>query len=489
MTTPPQVLGRPPASSPLRTVARRPPGPWRAHLDRAVPRGLQLVALVVIALTLLALSYGMNHMTYLTWGAFWVAPVLLLLSLPIVNRASRIDGDAIGRIVVCAAVVKIFVSPLVRYWMAFAVYGRTDANRYHNAGSLLADLFRHGEYGDLGRISGTRFLEVLTGQFYVFTGPTRLGGFMVFSWLGFLGCYLFFRAFRTAYPEADGRRYAILVFFFPTLLFWPSSIGKEAFMMLALGAAALGAAQLLASRFGGLIWLGLGLWGATIVRPHMALICGAGLAVAAPIALLRGAPRDVKGRHRSRLGGAVLVLSLLLAGPTLIGVAERFFGLDSLNSQTAEEVFDEVARRTAQAGSSFTPISPNNPVGFVMGGATVLFRPFPFEAHNAQTLLASIETVILLLLCCVSLRRLARVPKEVFRSPYVAFTLAYTFAFIYAFSSLGNFGILARERSMLLPALFVALCVPRVVQPAVDESPEASLGEAPVNSRDTAAPH
>ncbi len=315
--------------------------------------------------------------------------------------------------------------------------------------------------GTSAQISGTRFLEILTGQVYVFTGPTRLGGFMVFSWLGFLGCYLFYRAFRIAYPDGDGRRYALLVFFFPTLLFWPSSIGKEAFMMLVLGAAALGAAQLLASRFRGLVWLGLGLWGAAVVRPHMALICGAGLAVAAPIALLRGAPGSLEGRHRSRLGGAVLVLTLFLAGPTLIGVAERFFGLESLNSETAEQVFEEVARRTGQADSTFTPVSPNNPVGFALGGSTVLFRPFPFEAHNAQALMASFEGVALLVLCCLALRRLARVPREVFRRPYVAFTVVYTFAFIYAFSSLGNFGILARERSMLLPALFVALCVPR----------------------------
>ena len=33
------------------------------------------------------------------------------------------------------------------------------------------------------------------------------------------------------------RRYALLVLFLPSLLFWPSSIGKEAWMTLALGLA------------------------------------------------------------------------------------------------------------------------------------------------------------------------------------------------------------------------------------------------------------
>ena len=112
-------------------------------------------------------------------------------------------------------------------------------------------------------------------------------------------------------------------------------------MVLVLGAAALGAAQLFTGRFRGLVWLALGLWGAAVVRPHMALIVGAGLAVAAPIAVLRGGAHR-QGRQRGRLGGAVLVLALLLAGSTLIGVAENFFGLESLNTETAQEMLDEV---------------------------------------------------------------------------------------------------------------------------------------------------
>jgi len=167
------------------------------------------------------------------------------------NRAARRDGPVIGRIVLVAAGVRVLVAPLFRYWMAFSLYGGfSDSADYHQAGVVLAPLFRHGIYRDLGHISGTRFLEILTGQVYAFIGPTLLGGFMVFSWFSFIGCYLFYRAFRTAYPDGDGRRYALLVFFFPTMLFWPSSIGKEAFMILALGAAALGAAQL----FSGPTW-------------------------------------------------------------------------------------------------------------------------------------------------------------------------------------------------------------------------------------------
>jgi hypothetical protein len=429
-----------------------------------------VVAVAAMTAVLVALGYGMNHTSYTVWGGLWVAPVLIVLSLPVAGRAARLDGPAIGRIVLLAAVTKVLAAPLLRYWVAFSLYGgASDAALYHRSGTELAPLFRDGIYQGLGRISGTRFVEILTGQVYTVTGPTRLGGFMVFSWLSFLGLYLFYRAFRTVYPDGDGRRYALLVFFFPTLLFWPSSIGKEAVMIFFLGAAAFGAAQLLSGRFRGLVSLGLGLWGAAVVRPHMALILAAALVVATPIAVLRGAA-STELRQRSRLSSAVLLLGLVLAGSTLIGVAEQFFGVESLNTQTAQEKIDETTRRLGESGSAFSGFSPNNPVGFVLSGVTVLFRPFPFEARNPQALLTSLEGVALLGFCAMSLRRVIRLPADAIRRPYVAFALVYVFAFVYAFSSLHNFGILARQRSQLLPVLFVLLCLPERARSPVPDA-------------------
>ena len=470
ISAPPRAAGRTPAARQDGGFRTSVTGARRLRLGRVIPNGAPIAAVLAMAGVLLALGYGMNHTGYAVWGAFWVAPVLLVLSVPVANRAARLDGGAIGRIVLVAAAVKVLVAPLLRYWMAFSLYGGSaDASLYHRSGALLAPLFRQGIYRDLGAISGTRFIEILTGQVYAFTGPTRLGGFMVFSWLSFLGLYLFYRAFRTAYPDGDGRRYALLVFFFPTLFFWPSSIGKEAFMLLALGACALGAAQLVVGRLRGFAWLTLGLWGATVVRPHMALIVGAGLVAAATLAAVRGGVQGER-RRRGRLGSALLLVGLLLASSTLIGVTERFFGLQSLNAQTAQETLDETTRRSGEGGSTFTGFSPNNPVGFALAGVTVLFRPFPLEVRSPQGVLTSLEGVALLVICGLSLRRLRRLPLELFRRPYLAFGVAYTFAFVYAFSSLGNFGILARQRSQLLPLLFVILCIPeRAVSTPLEE--------------------
>jgi hypothetical protein len=80
---------------------------------------------------------------------------------------------------------------------------------------------------------------------YLVTGTSRWAGSIVFAWLAFGGRLLMWRALRRAVPEADDKRYLLLLLFFPSLLYWPASIGKEALMMLALGVVSYAAAQLL----------------------------------------------------------------------------------------------------------------------------------------------------------------------------------------------------------------------------------------------------
>jgi hypothetical protein len=102
----------------------------------------------------------------------------------------------------------------------------------------------------------------------------------------------------------------------------------------------------------------------------------------------------------------------------------------------------------------------NSPIDLPLATATVLFRPLPFEASNNQMLLTSAEGVFLAALCVVSWRRLATIPRRVRSTPYVAFSLVFVLLFVWAFSSFGNFGILARQRTQMLPFLFVLLALP-----------------------------
>jgi hypothetical protein len=193
----------------------------------------------------------------------------------------------------------------------------------------------------------------------------------------------------------------------------------------------------------------------------MVVVTMAGLLLAAPLTLIRGDVRQKGGRVRGRLGGAMLATGLLVGSFSLVSVTESFFHLEDLSVESAQGVLQETTRRSAQGGSEFTAASPGSPVGLVKATATVFFRPFPFELHNAQGRITGLEGVLLIVLFYFSLPRLARLPFELFRRPYVAFVCAYTFAFVYAFSSIENFGILVRQRAQLLPLLLALLCLRR----------------------------
>ena len=53
------------------------------------------------------------------------------------------------------------------------------------------------------------------------------------------------------------------------------------------------------------------------------------------------------------------------------------------------------------------------------------------------------------------IKRIWQAIRAVASNPYVPFILAYTALFVVAFTTVANFGTLARERAMLLPLFFM----------------------------------
>jgi hypothetical protein len=429
--------------------------------------GLSLLLLLTVLALVAGLAFAMETTPYDFWGGFLVGSILLLLTLPIAARASKHDGDPqSGRIILLAVLVKLVIGTPARYVQSYYLYKAADATSYYNAGLLLIDQFRHWDFSDLGSLIGTRFIEVLSGITLAIIDQTRFGQFVVFSWLSFVGLYFFYRAFRIAFPEGDYKRYRLLLFFWPSLLFWPSSVGKDAWMVLALGMSALGVAQLLIGRFRGVAWLGVGSLACCMVRPHLALMVIAGFAMAL---VLRRTSAGYDRMLARPIGTAILMVGMIIVAAVLFSQAQAFFKLDSLDLESAQLVLQSTQAQTSEGGSQYTPADPTTPLGFGEATVTVLFRPFPFENPSGPGLVAGLEGLMLVGLAAVSFGRLVRTPRMMLRNPYVAFAVGYSFAFVFAFAAISNFGILARERSQLLPVLFVLFSIPKK---SVDDEPE-----------------
>ena len=207
-------------------------GDHSAVNDRAFPQRAAVLGVVSVGAYVAALSWAMQHWPYDYWGGFLVAPALLLITWPILVRIGRAEDDLwVPKVLLLALIVR-FAGSVARYQSIFAVYGGSgDASVYDHNARRLAPLYWAGHFNaSVGwpHFIGAGFIIVVTAIIYMLIGPTLVGGFFVYAWFSFIGLVLAYRAFRIALPHGDHRRYLVLLFFLPSLLFWPASIGKTA---------------------------------------------------------------------------------------------------------------------------------------------------------------------------------------------------------------------------------------------------------------------
>jgi hypothetical protein len=412
---------------------------------------------VLTALLVFAVLFFMATSTYETWGGVLVGAALVAVTIPVLRKqAEREEAPGLFWLLVAALLLKL-VGAAVRQYVAFDIYeGAADAGRYHDFGVEFHQQFRSGNLETGRPLSSTHFIEFLTALVYAVTGPTRLGGFLVYSWFGFLGLLFFYRAFYLAVPWGKARLYARLLFFLPSLWYWPSSIGKEAWMCMTLGLAALGAAHALKGRsVKGFSYAAMGLWLAALVRPHFAGI----MALAMVAGFLFRPSRKELGAVGPVVKGVVLA-AVTFAALFFVKEADRFLreqGIESDKGVTT--TLTQTSDRTLRGGSAFAPSILDSPQRAPVAAFTVLFRPLIVEAHNSQALIAALEATFLLLISLFRWRSIMAGLLSIRRQPYLAFAFAYTGLMILALSSIANFGILARQRIQLLPILLVLLCV------------------------------
>jgi hypothetical protein len=409
-----------------------------------------------------------------------VAAVLIAVSFPVLRRPRPEDDPKAQARLVLALLVKL-LGGLALYWITFKFYKGGDVYLYHPAAVVLSRQFRQGQFmvrlpDGLGLVGGG-FIEVLGGLIYAVIGTSKMAGFLVFAWLGFWGLYFFYRAFQIAVSRETAARYAWFVFFLPSLVFWSSSIGKDSWMVLTLGVASYGIARLLTHRRGGFVVGATGLLGTAMVRPHVTLI----LMVAVVFAYaLR--PSGLATGH-SRMAKIMGLMVLLAGSALLVGRVEQFLNIKNIDQQSVNLVLSQEATNNHSGGSAYANSAPSL-ARFPQAAVTVLFRPFPWEAHSSQQVAASIEGLFLMVVFAWSLPRLWQVRDRFRGTPYVAMATVYSLLFMHLFSSFSNFGLLARERDQLYPFLFILMALPAPSKrsrfaPRLDSAPRLAVRGRP----------
>lgn len=417
------------------------------------------IGLMVVAAYLFLITGVLVRSSYDTWAAFVLAPVFFMLSAPLLRRMlTKVEPDPWIHKVVIAGLGAKLVGGFARFAANEFFLGHADAATYYRFGSGIAAEFRSFVFGGpayqeaITNYTGTRFIRLVTGLVYVVTGSTHLGGYIVFSFMSFWGLYLFYRAYCIAMPDGLRRRYAVLLFFLPSMVFWPSSIGKEAWMITMLGLGSYGMARLLAQQRFGYTAILPAMAGMGIVRPHVAAIFGAALGAGLVL-------RRTKGGIGIGTGKKILGLLLLaVVAGLLVNQLQSFFELES--GLDAQQVFEETNRRSSSGDSQFEGAQPTSLAELPWALVTVMFRPFLFEARSLGELLTALEGTILIALFAWNAPRLARLPSLLLSRPYVGYAFVYSLIFAFAFSAINNYGILARQRTQLFPIVVILVTAP-----------------------------
>lgn len=424
-------------------------------LAQESPRLISLAFLVVLLAVAAAVGAWISSGGTATPADLIVLVVLTGLSLAIFRRVARHDpeGSLLFQVLVLAWLAKLAAMAFKLFLLNTYVGGSADAVAYHSSGRAIAAALASGVLPDFSeQFWGTPFVELALGVLYFITGPSFVGGWIVWSWLGTLGTLWFYRAFVTAYPAGNRRLYMALVFFTPSILMWTNSVGKDALMAFALGLTAYGAARFVREQLnlGALLMTGLGLAGTLLVRPHLAAIVTVAMTA---IVLLRPIRAGML-TPVVRVGGILLFAVIAIV---VVRTSASFIHLEDLSVEGVTEFLAVEQEQTEQGGSAFSGGFPTSPQTLGLGIVTVLFRPFPWEAPGLLGTAAALEGVALLGLLVWRLRSVLRAWIRAFRDGYLAFVVIYVSLFVVSFSTISNFGILVRQRVQLLPFLFVLL--------------------------------
>ena len=388
---------------------------------------------------------GISGRAQTTSGLFLV-PIFAVLGYSAIRRwIVPVQGEWLGAVIFGGFGLRLLAA-------APRLLGGADAPIYQREGVRIARSLRQFDLTvETGRaVPGTGSVRYLSGIVNVFSFGSYMATFLVFVVIALVGQAAFLLGVRRSLTNKQFRIVALLVAFSPTLAFWPSSVGKESPTLFGIGLAVFGASRLYDRRWSGAPPVLLGIFAIGMIRPHVAMVV-----LAAVLMGLFARRAHTRGRLASH---TVLLLVVLIGSMWAASASAELFGLESLDGfSDVSAALDFTEARTTQDQSQFSAARVDTPLDYPRAIVTVLFRPFPWEADSTVALLSAIEGVLMMLLVLVALPGLLMRISGLLQTGQLLLAVSFTSVFIYLFSAIGNFGILSRQRSQVVP--FVLLLV------------------------------
>ena len=452
-------------------------------------QGIGMVAGIVVLGVIVGLLAGYNPSIVLsaTLAILWGGLFLRVFQTVVLARTA---SPRLRRIIEfgLAFRVPIVLSHLAVGLIIMGGHGVDFLSYFGNVERRGADVFT-GEFlnwglGEQGDISG-HLITYMFVPLYVFLGPSLFSLFLWSSLVGFLGGLFFLRAFEIEFGDGPDTAFlAKCLFFYPSVAFWSSLLGKDSWMFFFLGLTTYGLRRFLAEprpRYAAVFVIGAGF--ILLLRPPI----GAALALAgvgAAMIASREWMRHLRGPAVVLRPISVIVVScVIIVGSygAVMGPLTRY-GVIGESASPVQGFLDLAVTRHVglatdpnAAGSSIAVGIEDPTVAAALqylpaALVTFLFRPFIFEAHNGLAFLAAFDSTLLMLVILRRCRHLCGIIGMMWSRPLVLFAvIAFTMCSAgLAFES--NFGAIVRHRIMVLPFLFILLAIPRTTAKGVKAS-------------------
>lgn len=284
---------------------------------------------------------------------------------------------------------------------------------------------------------GSKFIYLFTRPFSKGFDFSYLNSTLIYNFIGSLGIVLFYLSIKKYFNRIS--KYWLMCLFIPSMSYWSSGLGKDAFSFLSVCLLIYGATSNSKNKF---LVLALSFFIMFMVRPHVALA----ILVSFIVYFI------IQSKAHILFKASTLPIISIFAVVSLNFVQE-YAGLDEASLDGIGDYYESRSGLNMQGGSSIDTSSMILPVKMF----SYIFRPFPFEAHSLIALIASIENSLLLIAISYMIYKSKGSFKTIIKHENLWLLLYVIITWIMLSYGLKNLGIAARQKWMFMPVIIYLL--------------------------------
>ncbi len=399
--------------------------------------------------------------------------LLLVMQYLVLSATDRTGALLPWRSVLMVMALAWWLVPILKKAYIDQHFYPSDSIVHEEAAREIAYLIHQGDWQGLSYYFGfgNEGYRIVLGAFYALTNTSEVVTYAIHGCLGFWGMLSILELISSRTSAKQIPLWLVVVTMAnPSAMFWCTFNLKEGAMLwgLCMMLQAVAIFNRSGSRTVPLIWPCLGMLVAGFMRPHIAIAYLGGLGIGVAV-------------HQRKVSVAMTMVFGMFAGMAMLRLmAPGFF--ETIRAIGFGEAMKERFVELSSDGGAAIAYRNGSPTPLISGWILLNFRPFPWEANDGASVIASAEIWAITLTSLIGWLRLES-RAQWLRSSFVITLLVAMVALSLYFTYIYNMGLMVRQRVMVYPIIVSLAAIPFVVasnRRVVGRSPAmAGVGRQP----------